>query len=608
MVSGRPVTLDYCYTDLQVKIEEFRLVILQPSANYNDTLRCNIIIYPIREPKAPTKDGRLPVNELQKTLPDGWTVDETLEGRYLFMSPRNSGIPNSWKHPDADYDVNAYELPKSSDDDVFPWHVPEYEALSYCWGIDDGSEEYLCVVSPDAPFDVPRRFPIQKNLADALRHLRYPDRERILWVDAISVNQFDICERGQYVRHMSEIYARSNNVIIWVGSESEDSTHALETLNCFSDQVEYVVSHRWGDAPTAQQRDWWRDDYEPPYEKKTWKSILSLLNRSWFERVWVLQEGLSCDRALLQCGRDIVPWVHVRKALLVLSQKTTILPPELRDRLIPYTRGLMAPPLASSENFLAWSRNQKCTNMEDKLYGILDLIDPRVAVKIRRDYNGHVWEAYSKILFAEMEVYQKLNILNHCNITTCHRGDPSWVPNLAKPIEGANIGYLSSRRFHASARSSAVAKRTPDHDYLQVTARRVTTISCVSHNLTGTFAEVIGEILSWAPKEPESDIYVSGGLSIDAYVEVLVRGRTSDRALGDSPYPSIRRLSELLTRVIASAKLDDEATRGFKDCFFVNECLFATKEGYLGVSAAGLREGESHIQWLISDHSPPTPY
>lgn len=80
---------------------------------------------------------------------------------------------------------------------------------------------------------------------------------------------------------------------------------------------------------------------------------------------------------------------------------------------------------------------------------------------------------------------------------------------------------------------------------------------------------------------------------MDAYVEVLVRGRTSDRALGDNPCPSIRRLRELLTTALASAELDDKVARAFNDCFFANECLFTTAEGYIGISAKGLRKGES---------------
>ncbi|OBT60706.1 hypothetical protein VE03_09844 [Pseudogymnoascus sp. 23342-1-I1] len=581
-------TAAYVYTELQVEASELRLVALQPGS-YHDDLRCSIIHCPLLEPKAVVKDDRLPVSELQKTLADGWTVDQTLDGRYLFMSPRNSGIPNSWKHPDANCDPKSYELPKH--DDGFSGHVPPYEALSYTWGT-TGNEEYIHITDPADPLRTPCWIRIRANLASALRHLRYPDRQRTLWVDAISINQADIIERGRQVKRMSLIYPYSDKVIIWIGPESEDSAHALETLQYFSEQVEYIISHRWGDAPNAKERDWWRDGHILPYENKTWTSISSMLSRVWFERVWVLQEALSCNRVVLQCGRDTIPWVNMRKALLVLRQKTSILPPEIRGRLFAYARGLMAPPLASCEHLLLWARNQKCTDPQDRIYGILGLLDPRIVAKIEVDYSIPVWKAYSRLVLAENEVYQKLNMLNHCSITTRREGSPSWVPNWDQPIEGANTGYLSIRRFYASARSSAVAKLIEPAYHLQVTARRVDTISRVGNNLTGKFAEVIDEIFDWAPKEPRSDIYVSGGPSIDAYVEVLVRGRTSDRALGDNPCPSISRLSELLTQAIASAKLDDEVTREFRDCFFVNESLFTTKEGYLGVSAKGLQEGD----------------
>ena len=592
----------YIYNELQAKVDELRLVDLQPGS-YHDILRCNIVHCPLLEPKVAVKDERLPVSELQKTLSDGWIVEQTLDGRYLFMSPRHSGIPNSWKHPDANCNSKAYELPNRSADDGSLPYVPSYEALSYSWGTTD-NQEHIHITDPADPFRTPSSLRIRANLASALRHLRYPDRKRTLWVDAICINQADIHERSLQVKRMSQIYPLAANVIIWIGPESEDSTHALDTLQYFSEQVEYIISHRWGDAPEAQERDWWRDGHTPPYEEKTWKSIVSLLHRAWFERVWVLQEALLCKRVLLQCGRDSIPWVNVRKAFLVLRQKTSVLPPDIRGRLFAYARGLMAPPLASSEHLLLWSRNQRCTDPQDRIYGILGLLDPRIVAKIEVDYSIQIWKAYSRLVLAENEVYQKLNMLNHCNITTRSKEHPTWVPNWDQQIEGANTGYLSVRRFYASARSSAVAKLVEPAYHLQVTARRVATICRVSQDFTGTFAELIDEIFDWAPKEPRSDIYVSGGLSIDAYVEVLVRGRTSDRAQGNNPCPSIRRLSELLTQAIARAELDDEVAREFKDCFFVNEYLFTTREGYLGVSAKGLREGKL----LFGDLSLGTPH
>lgn len=81
----------YIYRELQAKVGELRLVALQPGS-YHDVLRCKIVHCPLLEPKAAVKDERLPVSELQKTLSDGWTVKQTLDGRYLFM-PTQLGNP-----------------------------------------------------------------------------------------------------------------------------------------------------------------------------------------------------------------------------------------------------------------------------------------------------------------------------------------------------------------------------------------------------------------------------------------------------------------------------------------------------------------------------------
>jgi hypothetical protein len=60
--------------------------------------------------------------------------------------------------------------------------VPEFEALSYTWG------------SPDNPVNIFvgasgfHTLPVTQNLAEALPYLRYEDKPRILWIDAICVN------------------------------------------------------------------------------------------------------------------------------------------------------------------------------------------------------------------------------------------------------------------------------------------------------------------------------------------------------------------------------------------------------------------------------------
>src|SRR5579863_1389396 len=62
---------------------------------------------------------------------------------------------------------------------------PAYEALSYRWG--DGTSRVLV----DG-----HNILVPSNLSEALRRMRLPDKERVLWADAICIDQSRIAERN----------------------------------------------------------------------------------------------------------------------------------------------------------------------------------------------------------------------------------------------------------------------------------------------------------------------------------------------------------------------------------------------------------------------------
>src|SRR3982074_2629695 len=78
-------------------------------------------------------------------------------------------------------------LPGNTDDDVhvilkivdFNTDIP-YEAISYCWG----STALTCSVRVDDHL-----LPITQSLHEALRAFRRPQEPRVVWADAICINQ-----------------------------------------------------------------------------------------------------------------------------------------------------------------------------------------------------------------------------------------------------------------------------------------------------------------------------------------------------------------------------------------------------------------------------------
>ncbi|KAK0719130.1 heterokaryon incompatibility protein-domain-containing protein, partial [Lasiosphaeris hirsuta] len=85
---------------------------------------------------------------------------------------------------------------------------PAFEALSYVWG--DSSKAKMIRLDGHL-------FGVTENLAAALQYLRSPSEERVVWIDAICINQRDKSERSAQVRLMGDIYRSATRVISWLG-------------------------------------------------------------------------------------------------------------------------------------------------------------------------------------------------------------------------------------------------------------------------------------------------------------------------------------------------------------------------------------------------------
>ncbi|KAH8750129.1 heterokaryon incompatibility protein-domain-containing protein, partial [Hyaloscypha sp. PMI_1271] len=89
---------------------------------------------------------------------------------------------------------------------------PKYEALSYAWG------------SPHKPRRIllnGHLFHVTQNLYDVLNRLRYTSIERLIWVDALAINQSDVLERSEQVSIMRNIYSTANRTLVWLGEGDE---------------------------------------------------------------------------------------------------------------------------------------------------------------------------------------------------------------------------------------------------------------------------------------------------------------------------------------------------------------------------------------------------
>jgi hypothetical protein len=131
-----------------------------------------------------------------------------------------------------------------------------YEALSYVWGEPDNK---LSI------FIQSLRFDITKNLHAALLQLRNHTIERVMWVDAICIDQENLEEKAEQVQIMARIYGQANRVIVWLGEAAENSDKALDKISIT------------GCEGSLRSTD--NEVFEKP--------VLTLLRGQWFRRIWV---------------------------------------------------------------------------------------------------------------------------------------------------------------------------------------------------------------------------------------------------------------------------------------------------------------------------------
>jgi hypothetical protein len=165
-------------------------------------------------------------------------------------------------------------------------------------------------------------FPMQvrRNLADALRHLRLVDTHRVLWVDAVCINQRNMVERSREVTRMGLIYHQARKVVAWLGMSTSGSGQALAALRNLANLVE-ISDDGWIFCSTNNKSNWRPRFDKPPLDDETCNELVALFSRPYFYRQWILQElRLASQHSLIQCGGDIVTLSELRRATEALSE------------------------------------------------------------------------------------------------------------------------------------------------------------------------------------------------------------------------------------------------------------------------------------------------
>jgi hypothetical protein len=196
-----------------------------------------------------------------------------------------------------------------------PFHevkTRSFEALSYTWGSTADPLD-ITILSPENT-----TLPVTQNLSKALHDLRYEDHSRLVWIDAICINQQDLSERSSQVFRMADIFSSAYRVLIWLGPESDDTRLALECVSLIASAITVDWSRRKMHAKEGDE-----DGHKllkvQPFNENQYLALKNLFDSDWFQRLWIWQEArLGSSATIVVRGKQHALWQDIRTTIFYL--------------------------------------------------------------------------------------------------------------------------------------------------------------------------------------------------------------------------------------------------------------------------------------------------
>ncbi|KAF2731891.1 hypothetical protein EJ04DRAFT_497869 [Polyplosphaeria fusca] len=373
-----------------------------------------------------------------------------------------------------------------------------YKALSYVWG-NSALSHGICVNESILP--------IAENLAIVLEELQNGDEEVSFWIDAICINQQDASEKTSQVQLMRDIYKAAEEVVLWLGPSTPQTDCTLQQVRKLGDKLvnlnmwslNWSNPNMWADRPTGltdeevrlrsgvmeivhQHLEEIRDGGHP-----FWWIMSDLRTRSWFKRVWCIQECANARTAIFRCGREGVEFTrfwatacYVRlfesiashhpaaqegdsfwKMEWLTNAMVAAFPTDLisirRQTLLSGTYNLRT--LLHMTNVVESSteRRIEATDPRDRVYALLGIASDPAATDIIADYNVSCESVYITTAHALIR-HGHDDILSLCRTRNLYPSLPSWVPDWSAQIRKPWSTFHTDCFFNASGGSSITIK------------------------------------------------------------------------------------------------------------------------------------------------------
>jgi hypothetical protein len=497
-----------------------------------------------------------------------WYIDYVPTGRRTVLRTSRLGQMTLVEEPT--YSLNVQRESYSGN---------QYDALSYAWG--DPNPTHLITLNWGS-------FLVAKNLYDALRRLRLCDRPRILWIDAISIDQRNIPERNQQVRKMRWIFSSASSVIVWLGEADNGSNDAFEMIKAMNFKLSWI-----GKQNSATYKSATSAKNILGYSETSLKGLSKLLTRSWWERIWIVQEVVVGVEVVITCGSNTIPWSFFRcvsQAIQRYEFRSHANAQILRScdyrkfSAIDYFRESKSMTLFS---LLRSTRTYKATDPRDKLYALLGLAtDPEITA-LEPDYNKPVTVVYQDLVRFMLSTQGSLDIITSGRISLSENGNPSWLPtwkasdNLLPLI----AEEMAEDPYKAAGESSAAVNMSQFPDVLQTKGVCADKVSYLGGSVQ-IAQERMAAIQRWEYIATE---FFHFRKSQDDFWRTIVADKTDTGHRAEAEFGKAFRpfIDGHETSSIPTQPFSDAVTRAV-----MGRRFFITRKGYMGLGPADVSLGD----------------
>lgn len=252
---------------------------------------------------------------------------------------------------------------------------PRYEALSYTWG----KPNAVKVIEINGS-----SVNVRENLWAALVSLRDAREARVLWIDAICINQSDIEERNRQVQLMAYIYSRAKEVIVWLGTLIDPPPLSPSTK------------------------------ISKPHPKPTMTlkqdEVRELCTRPYWKRVWIVQEIGAATQLRVHWGSGSDSWDAFFEYVQPRTTKSEIAP---AIKLYHSRRGRHGDDFLLA-NLMEACMDSLCEEPRDKVYGYVGIAHDCQDGSFPIDYSKSLFELYEDVVrFQYRNVKLSVNSIVH---------------------------------------------------------------------------------------------------------------------------------------------------------------------------------------------------